>query len=216
MHYTSIGLFASVNLAPLTLLLLFLLEASSFLPSSRHLLFPLDQRNVPRHSFFFVSSPRFSLVNRGSNWGQRSRKHVSRDTFGFKTFRVPYRHSESFSRSFTRCFGSWRLQPYQADTDPNLIRGSQQGYNLCNSTTEGQSSLCQTSFLNALDGMSRQREFGDSEVKTNRLAKIFVFGHRRNPIAPLRTRRVKKSLGARSLVAGRVTFPLEHSKACSS
>ncbi|KAJ7910637.1 hypothetical protein B0H13DRAFT_2329170 [Mycena leptocephala] len=41
--------------------------------------------------------------------------------------------------------------PYQADTDPNLIRGSQQGYNLCNSTTEGQSSLCQTSFLNALD-----------------------------------------------------------------
>ncbi|KAJ6631151.1 hypothetical protein B0H10DRAFT_1981107 [Mycena sp. CBHHK59/15] len=41
--------------------------------------------------------------------------------------------------------------PYQADTDANLIRGAQSGYNLCNSTTEGQSSKCQTSFLNALD-----------------------------------------------------------------
>ncbi|KAJ7136034.1 manno protein [Mycena epipterygia] len=41
--------------------------------------------------------------------------------------------------------------PYQADTDPDLIRGVQSGYNLCNSTTEGQASKCQTSFLNALD-----------------------------------------------------------------
>ncbi|KAJ7484748.1 hypothetical protein FB451DRAFT_1555186 [Mycena latifolia] len=41
--------------------------------------------------------------------------------------------------------------PYQADTDPTLIRGGQSGYNLCNSTTEGEKSLCQTSFLNALD-----------------------------------------------------------------
>ncbi|THG94956.1 hypothetical protein EW145_g8048 [Phellinidium pouzarii] len=41
--------------------------------------------------------------------------------------------------------------PYQADTDTNLIRGAQSGYNLCNSTTEGQDSLCQTSFLNHLD-----------------------------------------------------------------
>ncbi|TRM70237.1 hypothetical protein BD626DRAFT_391411 [Schizophyllum amplum] len=41
--------------------------------------------------------------------------------------------------------------PYQADTDTNLIRGTQAGYNLCNSTTEGDSSMCQTSFLNALD-----------------------------------------------------------------
>ncbi|KAI5120708.1 hypothetical protein M0805_007670 [Coniferiporia weirii] len=41
--------------------------------------------------------------------------------------------------------------PYQADTDTTLIRGSQFGYNLCNSTTEGQNSLCQTSFLNQLD-----------------------------------------------------------------
>ncbi|KAJ7151120.1 hypothetical protein C8R46DRAFT_1043300 [Mycena filopes] len=41
--------------------------------------------------------------------------------------------------------------PYQVDTDPNLIRGGQSGYNQCNSTTEGASSECQTSFLNALD-----------------------------------------------------------------
>jgi len=40
--------------------------------------------------------------------------------------------------------------PYQADPD-NLLRGSQFGYNLCNSTTEGPNSLCQTSFLNSLD-----------------------------------------------------------------
>lgn len=41
--------------------------------------------------------------------------------------------------------------PYQADTDTNLIRGTQSGYNLCNSTTENQQSMCQTSFLNSAD-----------------------------------------------------------------
>lgn len=40
--------------------------------------------------------------------------------------------------------------PYQSDTD-NLIRGTQQGYNLCNSTTEGPNSLCQTSMVNHID-----------------------------------------------------------------
>lgn len=43
------------------------------------------------------------------------------------------------------------FQPYKVDTDTNLIRGTQLGYNICNSTTEGQDSLCQTSFLNHLD-----------------------------------------------------------------
>lgn len=38
--------------------------------------------------------------------------------------------------------------PYQADTNTGLIRGTQYGYNRCNSTTEGQSSLCQTMFFN--------------------------------------------------------------------
>ncbi|KAF8629475.1 hypothetical protein AX15_003422 [Amanita polypyramis BW_CC] len=41
--------------------------------------------------------------------------------------------------------------PYQVDTDPGLIRGSQYGYNLCNSTTENQQSLCQTMFFNSID-----------------------------------------------------------------
>ncbi|KAF9009824.1 hypothetical protein BDZ89DRAFT_1095114 [Hymenopellis radicata] len=38
--------------------------------------------------------------------------------------------------------------PYQADTDTQLIRGSQSGFNQCNDTTESQSSKCQTSVFN--------------------------------------------------------------------
>ena len=41
--------------------------------------------------------------------------------------------------------------PYKVDTDQGLIRGFQHGYNLCNSTTEGQQSQCQTSFVNSID-----------------------------------------------------------------
>ncbi|KAJ6499719.1 hypothetical protein C8R47DRAFT_971354 [Mycena vitilis] len=41
--------------------------------------------------------------------------------------------------------------PDQADTDTELTRGVQTGYNKCNSTTEGPDSLCQTAFVNALD-----------------------------------------------------------------
>ncbi|KAF9442753.1 hypothetical protein P691DRAFT_714059 [Macrolepiota fuliginosa MF-IS2] len=41
--------------------------------------------------------------------------------------------------------------PEKVDTDTGLIRGTQLGYNLCNSTTEGPNSLCQTSFLNGVD-----------------------------------------------------------------
>jgi hypothetical protein len=37
--------------------------------------------------------------------------------------------------------------PYQVDTD-NLVRGRQHGYNICNSTTENQKSLCQTFYFN--------------------------------------------------------------------
>ncbi|KAG6834005.1 hypothetical protein H0H93_012612, partial [Arthromyces matolae] len=40
--------------------------------------------------------------------------------------------------------------PYKADTDVG-VRGGQYGYNQCNASTEGQSSLCQTSFLDSLD-----------------------------------------------------------------
>jgi len=41
--------------------------------------------------------------------------------------------------------------PYQADTEPHLIRGHQLGYNICNSTTENQESLCQTLLFNSID-----------------------------------------------------------------
>jgi hypothetical protein len=40
--------------------------------------------------------------------------------------------------------------PYQADTS-NGDRGTQQGYNICNSTTEGPNSLCQTAIINGID-----------------------------------------------------------------
>jgi hypothetical protein len=40
--------------------------------------------------------------------------------------------------------------PYQADPD-NGVRGTQFGFNLCNSTTENQKSLCQTAILNSID-----------------------------------------------------------------
>ncbi|KAF4615788.1 hypothetical protein D9613_012357 [Agrocybe pediades] len=41
--------------------------------------------------------------------------------------------------------------PYKVDTDVGLPRGTQLGYNQCNSTTEGPNSLCQTAVINSLD-----------------------------------------------------------------
>ncbi|KAJ7876551.1 hypothetical protein B0H13DRAFT_1448387, partial [Mycena leptocephala] len=41
--------------------------------------------------------------------------------------------------------------PYQVMTDFDDPRGFQGGYNICNSTTEGQNSRCQTMFVNHLD-----------------------------------------------------------------
>jgi len=40
--------------------------------------------------------------------------------------------------------------PYKADTGTG-DRGTQFGYNICNSTTEGQTSLCQTAMISAID-----------------------------------------------------------------
>jgi len=40
--------------------------------------------------------------------------------------------------------------PYQADTDDGE-RGHQTGYNICNSTTEGKDSLCQTAIINSIE-----------------------------------------------------------------
>ncbi|KAG9314769.1 hypothetical protein JVU11DRAFT_3852 [Chiua virens] len=41
--------------------------------------------------------------------------------------------------------------PYQVDPVTSAIRGPQVGYNICNSTTENQQSMCQTSFVNHID-----------------------------------------------------------------
>lgn len=45
-------------------------------------------------------------------------------------------------------------QPQQVDTDTADPRGTQTGYNVCNSTTENQESLCQTMVVNHIDGAS--------------------------------------------------------------
>jgi len=37
----------------------------------------------------------------------------------------------------------------QVDPDTQLVRGPQYGYNICNSTTENQNSLCQTAYVNS-------------------------------------------------------------------
>lgn len=44
---------------------------------------------------------------------------------------------------------TWPNLPYQADTG-NGPRGTQTGYNICNSTTQNQDSMCQTIFLNSI------------------------------------------------------------------
>ena len=59
--------------------------------------------------------------------------------------------SASRSRSQKQHLTPSFQQPYQADPD-NGVRGTQFGYNRCNSTTENQQSLCQTAILNSIDG----------------------------------------------------------------
>ena len=48
------------------------------------------------------------------------------------------------------------MQPYKADTGTGE-RGTQFGYNICNSTTEGPTSLCQTAMINSIDGEFNMR-----------------------------------------------------------
>ncbi|OCH86473.1 hypothetical protein OBBRIDRAFT_737958 [Obba rivulosa] len=45
---------------------------------------------------------------------------------------------------------AWGQQPYQVDP-LDLTRGPQQGYNICNSTTQNQNSMCQTMVVNHID-----------------------------------------------------------------
>ncbi|KAG1905128.1 uncharacterized protein F5891DRAFT_1255642 [Suillus fuscotomentosus] len=54
---------------------------------------------------------------------------------------------------------------------PHALRGPQTGYNICNSTTENQNSLCQTSFVNHIDDFclwappQPNSTIGDTEVQ---------------------------------------------------
>jgi hypothetical protein len=62
--------------------------------------------------------------------------------------------------------------PYQVDPDSHLVRGPQSGYNICNSTTEGPESLCQTSWVNGIDDFclwsspKPNETIGDTEGET--------------------------------------------------
>merc|ERR1711974_545866 len=58
--------------------------------------------------------------------------------------------SSSFTPLAAKSFSYPDGIPYKADTD-NGVRGPQYGYNTCNSTTEGQDSLCQTAFINDIE-----------------------------------------------------------------
>jgi len=58
--------------------------------------------------------------------------------------------SSSFTPLAAKSFSYPDGIPYKADTD-NGVRGPQYGYNVCNSTTEGQDSLCQTAFINSIE-----------------------------------------------------------------
>lgn len=51
----------------------------------------------------------------------------------------------------SKTFASPADLPYKVDTDVGLVRGVQAGYNICNSTTENQQSLCQTAYFNNFD-----------------------------------------------------------------
>ncbi|PLW58413.1 hypothetical protein PCANC_00549 [Puccinia coronata f. sp. avenae] len=48
---------------------------------------------------------------------------------------------------------TWPNLPYQADTG-NGPRGTQQGYNRCNATTQNQASMCQTTLINSIQDKS--------------------------------------------------------------
>ncbi|CAE6482761.1 unnamed protein product [Rhizoctonia solani] len=60
------------------------------------------------------------------------------------------RASSSFTPLASKRF-EYTALPYKADTDTGGDRGAQFGYNLCNSTTEGPTSRCQTAMVNSID-----------------------------------------------------------------
>lgn len=77
-------------------------------------------------------------------------------------------------------------------TEP-VVRGTQAGYNICNSTTQNQQSECQTAFVNNIWGTLRLAlmELGDLRMTQTFACSLPRLRIRRYPI-----RRDMKSLGA--------------------
>ncbi|KAF8313989.1 hypothetical protein DL93DRAFT_2080436 [Clavulina sp. PMI_390] len=80
--------------------------------------------------------------------------------------------------------------PYKVDTDATG-RGPQAGYNICNSTTEGQSSMCQTALLNSIEDFcvwaspTPNSSIGDVEATTVAWCSIPGHGTRVMPAGTL-------------------------------
>jgi hypothetical protein len=110
------------------------------------------RRNVPFHSFKCLRLRcRFPLSSKcPGHW------HFPRHSSCLQDLRLPQRHRTLFNSLSPPVQLTWKkiiLQPTKVDTDTGLVRGAQFGYNQCNSTTEGPTSLCQTSFVNSIDGL---------------------------------------------------------------
>lgn len=109
------------------------------------------RQNVAFHSFECLC-PRRSFTCRSKRPGHR---HLPRHSSRLKDLHLPFWHrmlSHLFTNHCPTNVKKINSQPEKVDTDTGLIRGFQHGYNQCNSTTEGPNSLCQTSFINSIDG----------------------------------------------------------------
>jgi hypothetical protein len=96
---------------------------------------------------------------------------------------------------------------------PAFERGPQTGYNICNSTTEGGNSLCQTAYVNDLSG-APCASYQASGSLTAR-AQTSAYGGRRHRTRISLIRRVTRSLGARRRATGRGSSHKELCSACS-
>jgi hypothetical protein len=89
----------------------------------------------------------------------------------------------------------FHVQPQQVY--PNqIVRGTQSGYNRCNSTTQNQDSLCQTILVNNISGA-----LSSNFLLYMRLTsfQIFASGPLPQPTRPSQTQRVKKWVGVQRM-----------------
>lgn len=93
--------------------------------------------------------------------------------------------------------------PQKADTDVGLLRGSQFGYNQCNTTTEGPESNCQTAVINSIDGASQVTCL---ICLVHSVIQTFVYGPLQSQARLLLTRRVRWLHGAQGPAMEHVLF----------